>query len=103
MGPDFDNHSVEPTGYTVVVDAAGNAYYGGQSVPGLQATPGAVDTGTKTPGVYAFNPLVVDQASHAFVTKVNPSGTSIVYTARIGGSLRDRATSLALMEPDLLS
>jgi hypothetical protein len=96
VGPDFDNHSVEPTGYTVVVDAAGNAYYGGQSVPGLQATAGAVDTGTKIPGVYAFNPLVADQASHAFVTKVNPSGTSIVYTARIGGSLRDRATSLAL-------
>ena len=54
VGPDFDNHSVEPTGYTVVVDAAGNAYYGGQSVPGLQATPGAVDTGTKTPTWCSF-------------------------------------------------
>jgi hypothetical protein len=87
---------IHPTGFAIAVDTAGNAYVTGQAEPGFMATPGALDLGTKVPGQYPYDSLIPAPASHAFVTKINPSGTGIVFNARIGGSLRDRGTSIAI-------
>ena len=88
--------NIHPTGHAITVDGEGNAYVTGQAEPGLPATPGSPDFGTKAVGPTGWHNLIVDPASHAFVTKVNPAGTAIVYTARLGGDLRDRGTSIVL-------
>jgi hypothetical protein len=87
---------LDPTGYAIAVDAQGSAVIAGQAQAGVMATPGAIDSGSKVPGPYAGNPLITDPASHAFVTRLDPSGTRVVFSARLGGSLRDRATAVAL-------
>ena len=58
---------VDPTGFAIAVDSTGNAYVTGQAEPGLLASPGAVDLGTRT-GTF-FTPISHGTASHAFVTK----------------------------------
>jgi hypothetical protein len=92
MAPQY----IHPAGLALAVDAGGNAFVAGQAEPGFAATPGAVDFGTKAPGPYPFDTRIPAPASHAFVAKINAAGTGVVFNARIGGSLRDRATSLAL-------
>jgi hypothetical protein len=84
----------EPTGFDLAVDAAGNAVVGGQAEPGVRATAGAPDFGSKTPTTYV--PTATAYASHAFVTKLNASGSAVVFTARLGGSFKDRVTSVVL-------
>lgn len=84
----------DPTGFAVAIDAAGNAIVGGQAEPGVRATAGALDTASKQPTLYV--PNVKAYASHAFVSKVNATGSAIVFTARLGGTVRERVTSLAL-------
>jgi hypothetical protein len=88
--------TIHPTGFAIAVDGAGNAYVTGQAEPGLPATPGSPDFGTKAVGPTGWHNLITDQASHAFVTKLNASGTAIIYTARLGGDLRDRGTSIVV-------
>ena len=88
--------NIHPTGFALAIDGGGNAYVTGQAEPGLPATVGSPDLGTKVVGLYGWNNLITDPASHAFVTKLNSAGTAIVYTARLGGSLRDRGTSIVL-------
>ncbi len=88
--------NIHPTGFAIAVDGAGNAYVTGQAEPGLPASPGSPDFGTKAVGPTGWHNLITDQASHAFVTKLNASGTAIVYTARLGGDLRDRGTSIVV-------
>jgi hypothetical protein len=88
-------HSLDPTGFAMALDPAGNLYVTGQATPGLAATSGALDLGTKAIGPYPFNNLVTDPASHAFVSKIDPAG-HLVFVARVGGSLRDRATSIVV-------
>lgn len=82
----------DPTGFAIAVDAAGNAFVAGQAEPGLRATPGAV-----APATTAYNLFgSLGTSSRAFVAKLNPGGTAIVYAARLGGSGVDRATAIAL-------
>ena len=77
----IDNAS---TGYALVVDTVGNAYVAGQATANdFPVTPGAPDTADS-------------QNRDAFVAKINPSGTTLLWVARIGGSDAERATSIAL-------
>jgi hypothetical protein len=96
LGNSFLAPILHPTGFAIAVDALGNAYVTGQAQPGLAATPGALDFGTKIVGVFPGNNLSTDPALHAFVSKVNPTGTAMVFTARLGGHYLDRGTSIAL-------
>lgn len=84
----------DPTGFAIAVDAAGNAVVGGQAGPGVRATGGSPDFGLKTPTLYV--PVVGYYTSHAFVTKINATGTAMLFTARLGGSERDRVTSVVV-------
>jgi hypothetical protein len=63
-------------GEGIAVDAAGNAVVAGQAVAGLPTTPGAFDE--------SFNGGSLGQ--DAFVTKLNLSGSGLVYSTYLGGS-----------------
>ncbi len=69
--------------FAIAVDSLGNAYFAGRTWPGIP-TVGAV------------------QASHgdgvfdAFVAKVNPTGTRLVYSTYLGGNDRDTAWGIAV-------
>jgi hypothetical protein len=70
-------------GSAIAVDPAGNAYITGQAVLGYPTTPGAVQP---LPG----------GNSDAFVTKLNATGTALVYSTFLGGSGFDIATDIAI-------
>ena len=60
----------------VAADAAGNAYVAGRCETGdYPTTPGAYQTFSNPP------PIIYD----SFVTKINPSGTALIYSTFIGG------------------
>jgi hypothetical protein len=74
------------SGTGITVDAASNAY-----VTGLTNSSGTFPT---TPGAYdtSYN----GGANDVFVTKLNPAGTSLVYSTYIGGSLDDQGKAIAV-------
>jgi hypothetical protein len=74
----------EDEGHAIAVDGSGNAYVTGWTdSPDYDVTPGAFQT---TKGGY------VD----VFVTKLNATGTALVYSTSIGGSSDDRGYAIAV-------
>jgi len=74
--------------YAVAVDAAGNAYVAGVTVStDFPTTPGAFQT---------TNQAAAINGSNAFITKLNPSGTTLVYSTYLGGSGGDQANGIAV-------
>jgi hypothetical protein len=72
----------------VAFDAAGNIYaVGSTSSADLPTTPGALQPGAPQPG---------SGFGDAFVTKLNPSGTAVLYTTYLGGSGVDDAAAIAV-------
>ena len=78
----------------IAVDPSGNAYVTGYTasidfplVKPVQSSPGG---GTCTDGVDTI------ACFDAFVTKLNPAGTALVYSTYLGGSNEDYATGIAL-------
>jgi hypothetical protein len=71
------------TGYGITVDADGNAYVTGST--------GSIDFPTASP-------LQTSAGGDfdVFVSKVNPTGTALVYSTYLGGSGFDRGTGIAL-------
>ena len=64
----------------IAVDAAGNAYVTGKTnSPNFPTTPGAFQTG----------------AGNVFVTKLNPAGTALVYSTRLGNGVGELAYAIA--------
>jgi Beta-propeller repeat len=82
--------SVVDPGPGVAVDAAGDAYVAGTTTSAnYPTTPGAFQTTYHT----ATNgPSIGD----AFVTKLNATGTGLVYSTYVGGGSEDGASSIAL-------
>jgi hypothetical protein len=72
-------------GWAITVDGAGNAYVTGQT--------NATDFPT-TAG--AFQTAFGGGPSDAFVTKLNATGTALVYSTYLGGSARDQAYGIAV-------
>ncbi len=81
---------LEP-GPGIAVDSAGNAYVAGTTTStNFPTTPGAFVTTYQNQV-----PSSVPQGD-AFVTKLNPTGTGLVYSTYLGGSNNDGATSIAV-------
>jgi hypothetical protein len=72
-------------GLGVALDTLGNAYVTGATIStNFPTTPGA------------FQTIFGGGADDAFVTKVNPSGTGLIYSTYLGGSGDDSGDSIAL-------
>jgi len=79
----------------IAVDSAGNTYVVGQT-DSLAATP-AAPTSTPYPTTSgALQTTFGGGTRDAFVTKLNPAGTTVLYSTYLGGSLEDRATDVAI-------
>ena len=73
-------------GRSIVVDTSGNAYVAGNTTSGgFPTTPGAFDT--------VLNP---NEVFEAFVTKLNPTGSGLVYSTFLGGSNGSSAEGIAV-------
>jgi hypothetical protein len=80
LGGSFDDF-----GYDIALDAGGNAYVTGNT---SYRAPGPGDF----PTVNAFQPAYGGGTQDAFVTKVNPTGTALVYSTYLGGGQIINAT-----------
>jgi hypothetical protein len=68
--------------YAIAVDTGGNAYLAGAAAMGLlPTTPGAFQTAVPSNG--------------AFITKLNPEGTALVYSSYVGSQVGDRTVAVA--------
>lgn len=71
------------SGNGIAVDSAGNAYVTGEALtPNFPTTPGAFQT----------SPMGFD----AFVTKLNPAGSALVYSSRFGGNFDDFGRAIVI-------
>jgi hypothetical protein len=80
------------SGPGIAVDSAGDAYVSGSTASSnFPITPGAFQStfqgNSSTPG---------GPGGDAFVTKLNPTGSALVYSTFLGGTSRDGASSIAL-------
>ena len=70
-------------GYGIAVDSAGDAYVAGTTAStNFPTTPGAFQT--------------VPMSQDAFVTKLNPTGTTMLYSTRLGGNGGEQAFAIAI-------
>jgi beta-propeller repeat-containing protein len=72
-------------GRGIAVDAAGNAYVAGETQSSSFPT---------TPG--AFQRAQAGTSGNAFVTKLDPTGSALVYSTYLGGSSYDTGTGIAV-------
>jgi hypothetical protein len=79
----YSTYIAGASGNGIAVDSAGNAYITGDAGPLSFPT---------TAGAFQTAPTGYD----AFVTKLNPSGSALVYSARFGGNLDDFSRGIAL-------
>ena len=79
----YSTYLAGASGNGIAVDPAGNAYVTGDAGP--LSFPTTADAFQTTPTGY-----------DAFVTKLNPAGSALVYSARFGGNLDDFSRGIAL-------
>jgi beta-propeller repeat-containing protein len=79
--------SLDDGGLGIVVDSSGNAYVSGGTRSGdFPTTPGAFQT--TVPGPVG--------CIHGSVTKLNPTGSALVYSTYLGGNQEDSANGIAI-------
>ena len=76
--------SGDDRGNAIEVDASGNAYVVGET------------TSTNFPTANAFQPTFGGGLSDAFVTKLNSTGSALVYSTFVGGAIFDAGNAIAL-------
>ena len=73
---------------SIAIDSSGNAYVAGETKStNFPVTAGAFQTTNNAAG---DTPLTL------FITKLNPSGSALIYSTYLGGSVQDNATGLAV-------
>jgi hypothetical protein len=83
------------TGFAIAVDAAGAAYVAGWTSSGnFPTTLGALDTTFNGGGGPSVPPCPA--GCDAFVTKLNPAGSALIYSTYLGGSGADQAFAIAV-------
>ncbi|MEP7336911.1 MAG: SBBP repeat-containing protein [Acidobacteriota bacterium] len=76
------NEGKSTVGYAIALDAQGNAYVTGRTIMAdFPVTPGAYQTSIRR---YPFEPAPL--AADAFVTKLNPTGSGLVYSTFLGAA-----------------
>ncbi len=76
--------TADDRGYSITTDKTGNAYITGVTYsPDYPVTSGAFQTSLKG-------------LNNAFITKLNPTGTALVYSTIIGGSNEDQGNSIVI-------
>lgn len=76
------------SGQAIAVDSAGNAYVTGYTYSSNFPT---------TTGAYQLtNKAAANSGSTSFVSKINTTGTALVYSTYLGGTMTDSATSIAI-------
>lgn len=92
--------SVEEGPTTLAVDAQGNAYLAGSTTSSdYPVTPGAFQPASLAgplPAPVAAVPPSIPAPSTGFVTKLNSTGTALIFSTFLGGSMSDSITSLSL-------
>lgn len=73
-------------GYGIAVDGDGNAYVAGKGGLGFPTTAGA----------FQHNKALNQNYGNPFVTKINATGTALIYSTHFGGSRDGEATSIAI-------
>ena len=95
LPPDSINSNPATLVHAIAVDSSGDAYIAGfTSDPNFPATASAFQPHLAYTGSQA-NPLFAPP-SDAFIAKLNPSGTALVWATFLGGANTDVATGLAL-------
>ena len=80
--------------FAIAVDTAGNAYVAGSTTSdNFPITPGAAQSVFGGGGGQGFNGLFFGDA---FITKLNPTGTALVYSTYYGGRKDEICTALAI-------
>jgi beta-propeller repeat-containing protein len=72
-------------GSSIAVDSSGAAYITGNAFPAFPITPGAIDP------VHNFQDIF-----EAFVTKLNPTGSALVYSTYLGGDTGSSGSDIAV-------
>ncbi|OPY69632.1 MAG: Beta-propeller repeat protein [Syntrophorhabdus sp. PtaU1.Bin002] len=70
--------------YAIAIDSSGNAYVAGAA------------SSTNFPTVNAYQGSFAGGGNDAFVAKLGPSGTTLVYSTYLGGSSSDEASAIAI-------
>ncbi len=80
---------------SLAIDAAGNAYLtGSTSTPNWQTSAGAFQPAY---GGYGILPYTIEQlVGDAYVAKLNPTGTALLYMSYLGGNANDGGTGIAI-------
>jgi hypothetical protein len=79
-------------GYGIAVDGGGNAY-----ITGLTASPKHFPANFPvTPGAFQTTCKPVHHCADAFVTRINPAGSALVYSTYLGGSSLDEGKGIAV-------
>jgi uncharacterized protein (TIGR03437 family) len=76
--------SGEDSGHGIAVDVLGNAYVAGIT--------NSQDFNTRN----AFQPTITGPAEDAFIAKINPTGTNLIFSTYLGGANSDQAFAITL-------
>ena len=93
--------SLDDAAWAITIDTAGNAYIAGMALStNFPTTPGAPQTALAgsggQPGRPCCNGAPGYDAGDAFVAKLNPAGSQLVFSTYLGGSADDQAWAIAI-------